>query len=61
LRHSIGIKDGSIIATIITTHMPRNDAAGHRHLARRRHGPHQTIVIGGGIIAVAITDPLGRG
>src|SRR5258708_16617357 len=26
-RHSIGTKDGSIIATIITTHMPRNDAA----------------------------------
>jgi hypothetical protein len=25
-RHNFGNKDGSIIATIITTHMPRNDA-----------------------------------
>src|SRR6266852_532667 len=30
-RHSIGTKDGSIIATIITTHMPRNDAAAPGH------------------------------
>src|SRR5467141_5279740 len=28
----IGIKDGSIIATIITTHMPRNDAAAPVHV-----------------------------
>jgi hypothetical protein len=25
-RQSIGTKDGSIIATVITTHMPRNDS-----------------------------------
>jgi hypothetical protein len=31
-RRSIGIKDGSIIATIITTHIPRNDAAAADHL-----------------------------
>jgi hypothetical protein len=29
-RHSIGTKDGSI--TIITTHMPRNDAAAPSHV-----------------------------
>src|SRR6266581_6776032 len=28
----MGIKDGSIIATIITTHMPRNDAAAPGHV-----------------------------
>src|ERR1700682_6434163 len=28
----IGTKDGSIIATIITTHMPRNDAAAPSHV-----------------------------
>src|SRR3989442_2866877 len=28
----IGTKDGNIIATIITTHMPRNDAAAPRHV-----------------------------
>src|SRR5712672_2768294 len=28
----MGIKDGSIIATIITTHMPRNDAAAPDHV-----------------------------
>jgi hypothetical protein len=27
----MGINDGSIIATIITTHMPRNDAAAPGH------------------------------
>jgi hypothetical protein len=26
-RHNIGVKDGNIIATIITTHMPMNEAA----------------------------------
>src|SRR5919204_5307752 len=31
-RHSIGTKDGSIIATIITTHTPRNDAAAPGHV-----------------------------
>src|ERR1700682_3790471 len=28
----MGTKDGSIIATIITTHMPRNDAAAPGHV-----------------------------
>src|SRR5215469_13203324 len=28
----MGTKDGSIIATIITTHMPRNDAAAPDHV-----------------------------
>src|SRR5258706_16014100 len=28
----MGINDGSIIATIITTHMPRNDAAAPGHV-----------------------------
>src|ERR1700681_487002 len=28
----MGTNDGSIIATIITTHMPRNDAAGPGHV-----------------------------
>src|SRR5215207_1871009 len=28
----IGTKDGSIIATIMTTHMPRNDAAAPGHV-----------------------------
>ena len=31
-RHSIGTSDGSIIATIITTHMPRNDTAAPDHV-----------------------------
>jgi hypothetical protein len=31
-RHSIGTRDGSIIATIITTHIPRNDAAAPTHV-----------------------------
>src|SRR6266852_2138361 len=31
-RHSIGTKDGSIIATIIATHMPKNDAAAPGHV-----------------------------
>jgi hypothetical protein len=31
-RHSIGTKDGNIIATIITTHIPRNDAAAPGHV-----------------------------
>src|SRR3989441_940965 len=30
----MGTKDGSIIATIITTHMPRNDAAAPGHVCR---------------------------
>src|SRR6266852_2290133 len=29
----MGTKDGSIIATIITTHMPRNDAAAPGHIS----------------------------
>src|SRR6266571_8890012 len=32
----MGTKDGSIIATIITIHMPRNDAAAARHAWRHR-------------------------
>src|SRR2546423_10693287 len=28
----MGTKDGNFIATIITTHMPRNDAAAPRHV-----------------------------
>jgi len=28
----MGTRDGSIIATIITTHMPRNDAAARGHV-----------------------------
>ena len=31
-RHSIGTKDGSIIAAIITIHMPRKDAAAPSHV-----------------------------
>jgi hypothetical protein len=31
-RHSIGVRDGSIIAAIITTHIPRNDAARSSHV-----------------------------
>src|SRR5918996_3843632 len=31
-RHSMGTRDGSIIATIITIHMPRNDAAAAGHV-----------------------------
>jgi hypothetical protein len=31
-RHSIGMRDGSIIATIITAHMPMNDAAAAVHV-----------------------------
>jgi hypothetical protein len=31
-RLNIGTKDGSIIATIITTHIPRNDAAAIGHV-----------------------------
>jgi hypothetical protein len=32
MRPNIGTKDGSIIATIITTHIPRNDAAAAGHV-----------------------------
>jgi hypothetical protein len=31
-RHNIGVRDGSIIATIIKFHMPRNDAAAPAHV-----------------------------
>src|SRR5438552_1742227 len=46
----MGTKDGSIIATIITTHMPRNDAAAPGHVCP-----------GIRIHAIAIVQPPGIG
>src|SRR4030081_3581653 len=46
----MGTKDGSIIATIITTHMPRNDAAAPGHVCP-----------GIGIHAIDIVQPPGIG
>jgi hypothetical protein len=49
--HSIGTKDGSIIATIITIHMPRNNVAAAVHVCPgigifpiADMGAHQTVV-----------------
>jgi hypothetical protein len=46
----MGVKDGSIIATIITTHMPMNDAAAPGHVC-----PHIRIH------AIDIVQPPGIG
>src|SRR5688572_18352216 len=55
----MGTSDGSIIATIITTHMPRNDAAapGHVWPGVRIHAIDMVQPPGIGIPPIADMDP----
>src|SRR5439155_14680702 len=54
----MGTRDGSIIATIITTHMPRNDAAAPGHVCPgiRIHGIDMVQPPGIGISPIADMD-----
>src|SRR5918996_5728560 len=58
-RDSMGTRDGSIIATIITIHMPRNDAAAPDHDCPgiRIHAIDIVQPPGIGIPAIADIDP----
>src|SRR6202158_689676 len=56
----MGTKDGSIIATIITDHMPRNDSAAPGHVCPgiRIHAVDIVQPPGIGISPIAAMDPL---